>query len=131
MDVGNPSNSPRLLHLCNNSYENFLLKIAGSDWSNQQTLEGIKEVYQVYQYTIDPHGAVGYRALQHYLQNEDEDVQSVILETAHPAKFKSVVQKVLPVDIDLPPQLQQYVSKKKQSIFVSANYSTVKALLTS
>ena len=42
---------------------------------------------------LDPHGAVGYRALKADLKAKEK--LGVFLETAHPAKFTETVESVL------------------------------------
>ena len=80
---------------------------------------------------IDPHGAVGYLALQDYLSGEKEKYNSIILETAHPAKFKDVVEESLNVKVEIPGRLAESMSKEKKSIKLSNNFDDFKDYLLS
>jgi len=51
----------------------------------------MKDIYDRFDYTADPHGAVGYLGLKDYLQNHP-DSYGVFLETAHPVKFLPAVE---------------------------------------
>src|SRR5690606_17040172 len=57
MDVGNPSNFPRLKHFFNNSYQEIKSSIFGYAFSDDETREAIHQVYEQYNYVIDPHRA--------------------------------------------------------------------------
>ena len=46
-------------------------------------------------YILDPHGAVGYLGLKKYFNDSDENATGIFLETAHPSKFKEVVDETL------------------------------------
>ncbi len=73
MDVGDPSNFVRVLELFNQelgSLRNVLTSYSVSDVDTRKT---IREVYSSYGYLPDPHGAVGYKALQQYLQEHADD----------------------------------------------------------
>jgi len=92
MDVGAPSNFERILHLCNNQIEVLKKDVSGFTFNDPMTLKKIKACFKETGYLPDPHGAVGLLALQESL-NPDEI--GVFLETAHPQKFSSVIQKVI------------------------------------
>jgi threonine synthase len=93
MDVGDPSNFVRIQALFNNSYEIIKEKIKCISISDQQTLEEIERIYREKGYILDPHGAVGHLALQHFLTSEQ---YGTFLATAHPYKFDEVIKKVIP-----------------------------------
>jgi len=69
---------------------------------------GIKEVYDQYQTIIEPHGAVGWRALAAYdaAHPEDQKFKQVIYETADPGKFPDEVERAISVRPEIPPNIQ-------------------------
>ena len=77
-------------------------------------------------YQLDPHGACGYRALQEGLR---EGEVGFFLETAHPAKFKQVVDEICGTDIEIPARLQAFMKGEKQSVSMSKNFADFKKLL--
>ena len=91
MDVGDPSNFVRLLHIYENHY-NMSQDISGVSFSDVETLEIMKNCFENNGYILDPHGALGKLALDKLLK---EDEVGIFLETAAPKKFENIVQKVI------------------------------------
>ena len=63
MDVGNPSNFVRILEIFGHDFVNLKEKLEAVSISDETTAATMREVYDTYRYMLDPHGAVGYRAL--------------------------------------------------------------------
>ena len=129
MDVGNPSNFARLYKLFGENYKALKSLIKSYSFNDDETKEAIKEVRDKFNYLIDPHGAVGYLGLKRYYKENGNDNSGVILETAHPAKFKDIVDKVLNVDITLPDELERCMKKEKHSIKISKKFEDLKEFL--
>ncbi len=64
--------------------------------SNVEHYEAMQEVYERFGIIIEPHGAVGWRALERYLDGR-HDRLTVIYETADPGKFPDDVKKAIGV----------------------------------
>jgi threonine synthase len=126
MDVGNPSNFIRIQELFNNDLEALKNSFSSYSFSDDETRETMQEIYNTSGYVADPHGAVGYLGLKKYSLQENEF--GIFLETAHPVKFLDVVEKTLPVKIEIPKQIQKIINNKKVAIKV-ANYQDLKAFL--
>ena len=127
MDVGAPSNFTRIESIFGNDVEKVRDRISSISISDQQTVQGIREVYENFKYIIDPHGAVGYQAYR-YL-HADSDAHQVILETAHPAKFQDTVEQALDIKIDIPERLQACMQKEKQATLLKSDYNLFKSTL--
>ena len=131
MDVGNPSNFPRILDIFESNskecstWNNVKNEITGIAVDDTQTEDALKEVYQNYNYIIDPHGAVGYYALKEYIKSHP-DTFGVILETAHSSKFKPDVERILDRSIEVPERLSIMANKEKVSIEMSTGYEEFK-----
>lgn len=130
MDVGHPSNFVRMLDLFGNDFKRLSTEIAGYAFSDAETVAAMREVYSRTNYVLDPHGAVGYLGLKAFLDGR-VDVNGVFLETAHPAKFKEVVDKVLDADIAIPGPLQKFLKNEKTSVPLTAEFADFKAFLRS
>lgn len=128
MDVGNPSNFVRILEIFQNDFPELKKSLSSYSISDQQTMAGIKEVYEQYRYLPDPHGAVGYLSLKQYLQDHSGE-KGIFLETAHPVKFPDAVEKVAGKITDMPPAVDAIMNKKKQSHFIPADYNMLKSFL--
>jgi threonine synthase len=101
MDVGNPSNFARMMYLYDGSLEHIREDIEGHSYNDADTRNTIWKVRDKCGYILDPHGAVGFLGLRDAMQSE-EDSQGIFLETAHPSKFREVVEPVLEEKVNYP-----------------------------
>lgn len=129
MDVGNPSNFQRLLALFNEDYDQLRAELAGRRYDDGETRKAMKEVYQRHGYVLDPHTAVAYLGLKSVVSELGEPVNGVALATAHPAKFREVVEEALGITVKIPERLQQILEKEKKSIPMSSDFQDFKAFL--
>ena len=130
MDVGDPSNFIRILQLFGNNIKSINEILTAYSVSDEETKNTIKDVYDVTGYTLDPHGAVGYKALQQYLDSHPQK-KGYLLGTAHPIKFYDVVEEILKRKVELPNAIQQLMTQKKQSIKIKATAEELKSFLLS
>ncbi|MBI5448784.1 threonine synthase [Candidatus Gottesmanbacteria bacterium] len=130
MDVGSPSNFSRMLELYDHDVERMRGDIIGMRFTDDETREAIRDVYNKYGYVMDPHGAVGYLGLRGAL-HDMPGAKGIFLETAHPAKFLDTVKSILGIDIEIPEQLRQYLNRKKEAVLVSNNFIDLKKFLLS
>jgi threonine synthase len=129
MDVGNPSNFVRMLDLFKNDSNALREAIAGFHYSDQETSDAMRDVFARTGYILDPHGAVGYLGLKEYLKTND-GVTGIFLETAHPAKFKEVVDHTLKQKIDIPAPLQIFLKNPKKTVPMGKEFENFKLYLT-
>ena len=127
MDVGNPSNFVRIEAIYNNNFQRLKQHLSSYSFTDTQTINALKELYNEYNYVADPHGAVGYLGAKEYLK-ERPDSHVVFLETAHPTKFLDVVEATIQENVELPEQILKVMDKKKQSIKIST-YEELKSFL--
>ena len=128
MDVGDPSNFARILDLYKSSHAEICNHISGATYSDDEIAATMKKCYEQTGYVLDPHGACGYQALK---DNLKEGETGVVLETAHPAKFKEKVDAILSTDIEIPTRLADFMKGKKQSLEMAADFSAFKQFLLS
>ena len=126
MDVGDPSNFARIFDLYGRSHAAICADISGATYSDEQIAQTMRECLQKTGYQLDPHGACGYRALREGLR---EGEVGFFLETAHPAKFKQVVDEICGTDIEIPVRLQAFMKGKKQSVSMSKDFADFKSFL--
>ncbi|MYB18295.1 MAG: threonine synthase, partial [Holophagales bacterium] len=94
MDVGNPSNFARIVHLYSSGgepLERIRRDVAGHTFDDDATRRAMREVHDRTGYLLDPHTAVGYLGLKAELEAQGGGT-GVVLATAHPAKFAETVQ---------------------------------------
>jgi threonine synthase len=130
MDVGNPSNFVRILEIFDHQFVNLQKVFSSCSITDEETRQTIQSVYQQYQYLLDPHGAVGYLALQRYLSSHTGE-NGIVLETAHPVKFYDVVEPVIQATVPVPLSVQQQMTAVKKSIQMEASSNLLKDFLYS
>ena len=127
MDVGDPSNFARILDLYNNDHKAITDIMVGTTYTDDQIRETLLDVYKTTGYLLDPHGAVGYRALKELLKDGET---GIFLETAHPAKFTETVEEVVGKgNVPMPQKLQNFMKGEKLSIEFPAKYEAFRAYL--
>jgi threonine synthase len=130
MDVGNPSNFVRILDLYNNDIQSIREDMVGFYYTDKDTQNTMKAVYSNYGYCCDPHGAIGYRALEEYFNsNLKDDLIGIFLETAHPAKFLPTVEVTLNESIAIPEQLADLSHKTKKATLLQNDYDQFQEFL--
>ncbi|AFK04258.1 threonine synthase [Emticicia oligotrophica DSM 17448] len=128
MDVGNPSNFPRMKALLDNDLEKMKELVAGYYYNDDATRAAMKDVYERTGYVMCPHTAVAYLGLKSYTNTLNEPVSGVFLSTAHYAKFLDVVEEVVGKQ-DIPQRLSDLLSLEKQATPISTNFADFKAWL--
>ena len=126
MDVGDPSNFARILNLYEKSHDAICKDISGATYSDQQIADAMRKCLAETGYQLDPHGACGYQALKDGLQAGEV---GFFLETAHPAKFKQVVDDICGGDVAIPCPLQEFMKGTKQSLPMSKDFADFKMFL--
>lgn len=157
MDVGAPSNYERIatmysLEQVRHLFASYWLDDAG-------IMDSIKDCHSKTGYTIDPHGAVGWKAwsdiksgamasLMNGTKNDwtkpgltpnvpdwADDVVTkknaigVILETAHPAKFGAIVEKATGSKPSIPDRLEKVLKLQDRAIPMENDYEQFKEWL--
>jgi len=129
MDVGNPSNFPRILELYGNSYEAIKKDIRGAAYSDHITRKAISNIFEETHYLLCPHSAIGYLGLHDALYGTDNEYTGVFVSTAHPSKFGDVISEFLDYEIAYPHGLKSVLNKKKVSIDMKSDYHSFKDFL--
>jgi len=128
MDVGNPSNFVRILELFHHQLGDLKKVFSSYSINDERTKAAIKEVYTSHHYLPDPHGAVGYIALEHYLADKP-GTKGMFLETAHPVKFYDVVEPIIHEKVPVPASVAAIMDNKKQAVAMGTSYNEFKAYL--
>jgi threonine synthase len=129
IDVGDPSNFVRVLEIFDHEFPRLTKDLSAESVSDGETTATMREVYGEAGYILDPHGAVGYRALANYLSTSRER-RGIFLETAHLVKFDSV-EKILGTFGVVPEAVLRLESREKVSVQVPADFDAVKEIVLS
>ncbi|MGY3688214.1 threonine synthase [Vibrio coralliilyticus] len=124
MDVSQPNNWPRIEELCR--VKEWGLETLGKGAvSDEQSAQSVKDLHSL-GYLCEPHGAIAYCVLEEQLQ---EGETGLFLCTAHPAKFKEVVDEILDSDIDLPGPLAKHAAMELLSEDLANDFDLLKDVL--
>jgi threonine synthase len=145
MNVGHPSNLARIISMYGGSMDEKGIIIQSPDLarmrqdfsavriSDKETRETISTFYYQYGKILEPHGAVAWAGLQKFIRdhpgNDQKDVFSVSLETAHPAKFRGEIMSVLNNEPELPESLRKIESRTEEYISLENNYDSLKKFI--
>ena len=127
MDVGDPSNFPRLLKLFDNDHGKLASLIKGYWFTDDDTFEAMRELEERYGYQADPHGAVAYLGLKRQMAGSDG--AGIFFETAHPVKFQSEVEKATGKKVVMPDSLTELLHSERKSIKIKASFDELKRFL--
>ncbi|HHI5410600.1 TPA: threonine synthase [Vibrio metoecus] len=126
MDVSQPNNWSRIEELCQRM--GWGLETLGKGAvSDEESAQAVQELYDL-GYLCEPHGSIAYRVLEEQRQPQET---GLFLCTAHPAKFKEVVDDILGTDIDLPAPLAKHAAMELLSQELNADFAALRALLVS
>jgi threonine synthase len=143
MNVGHPSNLARLVDVYGGWMDEsgnigeqpdlggMRRDLHAVSISDDETRRTIRETYDRYGVILEPHGAVGWAGLDHYIRNnaDGENVPSVSVETAHPAKFPEEIQATIGVTPPIPPSLAGLEDRRETYDVIPAEYEPFRKLL--
>lgn len=128
MDVASPSNFVRIMQIFNQQLPDLQQKLTAYSVNDDDTKATLKRIYDQYQYLLDPHGAVGYHALESYL-SESMAQKGIVVETAHPVKFYDVVEPIINSTVPIPQAIAEQLKLEKKSQLMQNNSEALKEYL--
>jgi len=124
MDISQPNNWVRIEELFSRKKWN-LKELRFGSVSDDTTEKTLRELFDL-GYVSEPHAAIAYRLLRDQLK---PDEFGLFLGTAHPAKFKNTVEKILKNDIELPNELESRINLPLLSYNINPVFSKLKKFL--
>ncbi len=106
MDVGDPSNFPRMRYLYGDNREALRQHVRGHRVDEDTTRATIREVYAQHGRILDPHTAVGIAAARADRKRHALPPDAVVLATAHAAKFLESVEPLIGTHVPIPAALE-------------------------
>ena len=128
MDVGDPSNFARIWDLYGHDLRALRAEVSGATYTDGQIAETIRDCYARTGYVLDPHGACGYRALKEGLRPGET---GFFCETAHPAKFKDSVERILGAPVAVPERLAAFMQGTRRAVPLGKDYESFRQYLLS
>ncbi len=132
MDVGAPSNWVRIMDLFKNDKAALQQIVKSYSFTDQETLKGISELYEQFNYIACPHTAIAWLALEKYkAENPDGNYAGVFLSTAHACKFPDIFPEAIKANIEVPDQVKDLLAKPKKAEQMTTDYEAFRTYLFS
>ncbi|MDA0313507.1 MAG: threonine synthase, partial [Gemmatimonadetes bacterium] len=127
MDVGRPSNLERIQWLFRDDPAALPRLVKGDTVDDVDTRACIAEVYRRTGYVLDPHAAVAYRAQERH--RVDDGQPTVVLATAHPAKFPEVVEEAIGRRVAMPEGIASVMDAEEHYIETGATLAELETVM--
>lgn len=122
MDISRPNNWPRteaLVRMEGWSLDDF----ACGSLTDEETEQSMREVYAKTGYITEPHAAIALAVLK---ASKKPGEAGIFLGTAHPAKFRGDVERILGTRLPLPMALQQVIGRECEKHEMKPDYEALK-----
>jgi len=143
MNVGHPSNLARFFDLYGGTVDRtgvvhvypdlpeMRRRIFSVSISDEETKKTIRRVYEQYNILLEPHGAVGWKGLELYLEACCGSIAEpcVCLETAHPAKFPDEIIELLGITPEVPRSMKDLDKRTGDPVELPADYGRLRSFL--
>lgn len=127
MDVSRPSNWVRVMEFFEQNVEQLKTKMTSKAYSDDETLEAIKEIDKRYYYIACPHTSIAWLAAKEYQEKKQAENEAVIfLSTAHPCKFPEVFPKEISEKIVYPKEVEELKSRLSQKVRLKNDFRELK-----
>jgi threonine synthase len=139
MNVGHPSNLSRLVTLYGGIMDEkgVILKLPDLDRmrrdfftvsiSDDETRETIRSCWNDSGLLLEPHGAVAWRGLKEYRnQFPGDKSKGIVLETAHPSKFREEMMRIINHDPELHYALEGLENEPEEFLTIENDYPELK-----
>jgi threonine synthase len=105
MDVGNPSNMERLRDVCD-GVDEMREEVRAIPVTDDEIRAAIREEFRRHRLPWCPHTATGLHVYRHHLSAaEQRERHWIVVATAHPAKFDTIVEPLVGVPVEPPAEL--------------------------
>ena len=128
MDVGNPSNWLRVLHLFG-GVDAARDIVSGSSWTDDETRNCIRDVWRRTGIVLDPQTAVGLLGLRSELARQP-GARGIVLATAHPGKFAETVEPLVGRSVPVPPGIAAVLDRPVRAVRAPPELAALRRVLS-
>ena len=118
MDVGDPSNMERLRNLLGDAHE-LREQISVASVTDEQIKTSIKQDFADFGFATCPHTAIATHVWRQLPEEQRATSDWVLVATAHPAKFETIVEPLIDATVPLPPELKAILSRPSHSVTIA------------
>jgi len=130
MDVGDPSNMERLRKLIGEA-DVLRDQLGVASVSDQQIEAALQQDFQEFGFATCPHTATA----THTWRELDSELKSatdwILVATAHPAKFETIVEPLIGAEIPLPPELEEILVRPASAVSIEPELKSLADALNS
>ena len=113
MDVGNPSNMERLRFLFGEA-DRLNAVVSAAPVSDEEIEEEIRRSFSEFDRAICPHTATAMHAWRQLPDDQRTGNDWILVATAHPAKFETIVEPIIGQTIELPEEMAAILSRPRR-----------------
>lgn len=124
MDVGDPSNMERLRSLLGGA-EVLRQEIGVSSVDDAQIEHELQRSYKQFGFAVCPHTATAVYTWRHMDEQSRTGTHWILVATAHPAKFETIVEPLIGDTIPLPAELAELLARPSRSVKISPSLSAL------
>jgi threonine synthase len=117
MDVGDPSNMERLRALLGDAAE-LRQQLTVSAVDDADIRRSIRQDYADFGFATCPHTATATHVWRQMSAAARSETDWILVATAHPAKFETVVEPLIGAAVPLPPELEAILSRPSRSVMI-------------
>lgn len=126
MDVGRPGNFERVCWLVGHDPTRLAGTVAARAFTDADVRRAIRELDERHGYVCDPHTAIGYLGASAAF---GDHAPRVVLATAHPAKFREVVEPIIGRPVPLPPGLAEALARPRRTVRIQPTLEALAELV--
>lgn len=130
MDVGDPSNMERLRKLVGDA-DVLRDRMAVASVSDESIRAAIRQDFQEFGFATCPHTATATHVWRNLPTDVAEQSDWILVATAHPAKFETIVEPLIGEAIALPAELAAILSREAHSVSIEPDIKSLAAALQS
>ena len=128
MDVGDPSNMERLRKLIGEA-DVLRDQLGVASVSDDEIRLAMRQDFEDFDFATCPHTATAthtWRQLDSKLKDQHD---WILVATAHPAKFETIVEPLIGESVPLPPELEEILSRPARSVSIEPDLTSLAAAL--
>jgi threonine synthase len=128
MDVGDPSNMERLRSLIGEA-DVLRDQLGVASVSDDEIKMAMRQDYEEFGFATCPHTATATHVWRQLDRDLAEQNDWILVATAHPAKFETIVEPLIGVTVPLPPELEDILSRPTHAVSIEPDLPSLAAAL--
>ena len=128
MDVGNPSNMERLRYLFGEA-DQLTSVVSAISVSDTGIEDEIRRTFTEFGLAICPHTATATYAWRHLSDEQRNASDWILVATAHPAKFETIVEPIIGQEIPLPDEMARILLRQRRYVEIEPDLEAMAVAL--